>query len=428
MKKVIVIGGISLLLLTAVGAGFLVLTDRLIDTGIQRLVESANAPTTVSVSKDQGSLTTRDIDITVGVDTGAETVELWVQNKVTKRPWGARIDHEIYVKEMSFAGMDFNSAQLMRDYLVNNAFVTGVSRISALGRVNTELQTVAINETVDAVTLDITPLSLRTTGTVTGALTATGVWPGFTVSVSDFEEVSMVMKPLSFELDGQMKPDTLFVGSQTVQGEGLALSIDSNSARQQFELASFSAAIAGAIENDRYDSRFDFSTDGFSLVRPGEALNVTQLRTAISLAGLNAQNYQRLINELNAMQTTGIPSQAMMDELSNVLQNGFRLELNDWQATINDQQVALSAHFELPENGVANLSNPMSLFGLIGYIDTSLDMTVDAALANDPVASDALMPLLMTGALVDEGDQYKVSFSMKDGLPLLNGSPMPLPF
>ena len=91
--------------------------------------------------------------------------------------------------------MDFNSAQLLREYLVNNAFITGQSNISVLGKFDSELNTVAIAETIDDVTLDISPLTIRSNGSVTGSVSASGEWPGFDVSVNDFENVAVTLKP-----------------------------------------------------------------------------------------------------------------------------------------------------------------------------------------------------------------------------------------
>ena len=133
----------------------------------------------------------------------------------------------------------------------------------------------------------------------------------------------------------------------------------------------FSVSVSGEIDGDDYASRLELATDGFTLQDNGESLTITEVDAAVSLQGLNATNYQNLVTELNTMQTVGVPSQALMDELNSVLKNGFRFEVERWKATIEGQNLNAAAHFQLPENQVANVNNPMSLLGLYGYFGYS---------------------------------------------------------
>ena len=62
----------------------------------------------------------------------------------------------------------------------------------------------------------------------------------------------------------------------------------------------------------------------------------------------------------------------------------------------------------------------------MGILDIAANLEMDVGLAEVPQVYDGVFALLMTGALVNNGDQYTMAFKMKDGLPMLNGETMPL--
>jgi uncharacterized protein YdgA (DUF945 family) len=149
---------------------------------------------------------------------------------------------------------------------------------------------------------------------------------------------------------------------------------------------------------------------------------------SFGMTGIDVAAYQALVEELNQMQLTGVPSSEMMESANILLQNGFGLTLDDWYATVEGHSVALNASFELPENEISDVNNPFTLLGLVGQLSASADLSMDSALADIPEISDALLSVLMTGAIVSEGDEYKMSFSMENGVAKLNGEVLPLPF
>jgi hypothetical protein len=66
--------------------------------------------------------------------------------------------------------------------------------------------------------------------------------------------------------------------------------------------------------------------------------------------------------------------------------------------------------------------------GLVGEIKANAEMAMDIGLADVPEVAGAMMGLLMTGALVEDGEEYTLDFTMEDGAAELNGEVLPLPF
>ena len=218
------------------------------------------------------------------------------------------------------------------------------------------------------------------------------------------------------------------MGEQRIAGEGLSLSQNSDWSNINFALGAFTLFSDGRFVDDRFSGQATMKVASLGFNSVDGRLQVDNVQAAVSIAGIAVESYKAIVAGLNEMQVTGAPSVQLMDEANVLLRNGFVLEFSDWQAVVDDQNIAFNAMFELPENTVADVNNLFSLIGLFASVKANAALHFDAGLSDVPLLYDAVFGLLSSGAVVNNGDDYSMSFTLENGVATLNGEPLSLPF
>lgn len=323
--------------------------------------------------------------------------------------------------------MDTELQALLNRYLADRAFLTGSTQVGASGNYETQLQTIAVEETEADWSLSMAAMTVDIVGTATGDLIMQGQWPGMDFA-SQTETTKLSIAPVQLSAEGQSLASGLFDGSQTVSIEAINFQVADGYNPIILDLATLQLSTTGSMDDQAYSGAMTLSLDELAVDDGPKSLNVDDLSVTTSIAGLDSGNYERLMSEMTAMQATGVPSAAMKDEASALLRNGFTVSLDDWHATVNEQNVQLMVQVTVPQNELADVNVPFSLLGLFPMVSASADVTIDAGLADVPELYDPMMGLLMTGALISQGDEYVMNASLQNGQAMLNGQPMPLPF
>ncbi|EAR10178.1 DUF945 family protein [Reinekea blandensis] len=417
---VVVVGGVT--------AGSLVISDNKIDEQVDRLTTVAEqSGFKVSVEQDTNTWLSRQLSLRLTASDGSLPVPILINNDITQRPWRTNVQHEVLLdSQISDPTMDPELQALLNRYLVDRPFLTGTSQISASGNYQTQLQSIAVNETEADWSVSMSPMTVDIAGTVSGEVVMQGQWPGMNVA-SQTESTQLNIAPVSFSAEGQSLASGLFDGTQTASIESINIQIDDDYPTT-FVLDALTFTANGEVVDQLYSGAMTVSMDKINIDEETTSMIVDDLSMTTSFSGLEAGNYERLMAEVAAMDSTGVPSAALKDEANVLLKNGFNISFDDWHATVNDQSVQLAAQLTVPKNELVDVNVPISLMGLFPMISASADVTIDAGLVDIPELYDPMMGLLMTGALISQGDEYVMNASLENGRVMLNGQPMPLPF
>jgi uncharacterized protein YdgA (DUF945 family) len=429
MNKVLLGTAISVAAVTAIAATSMVVTDTQIDNVISHLTSSSLEPLTVAVIEDENSLFERNVSFSITFDDGQQPIVIIVDNQLSKKPWGTEITHSVALDDSILDDIyDVSARELMQKLFVNQALLEATTHVSMTGTYQTNIETLDVQETVEDVSIQFHPMRLSATGNMSGAIEMSGQWSGFSIVADDLEKIDFSFLPVEFQAEGKYINGSVFEGQQVLTGEGFNFSMESEWASQGLTGQSYELVSSGDVVGNDFSGELSFNSEGLTYQGDDSLLTVNDIGFSFVIAGIDIDNYQSLVEELNKMQTTGVPSPALMQSANVLLRNGFGLSLNDWHANIEGHSVALDADFELPENEIADANNPFSLMGLVTQFSATADVTMDSALADIPEISEPLLGVLMTGVFVSEGDQYTLAFSMKDGIAELNGEVLPLPF
>ena len=417
---VVVVGGVT--------AGSLVISDRKIDQQVDRLTTIAEqSGFLVDVVQDNNTWLSRQLNLRLIASDGSLPVPIRINNDITQRPWRTEIQHEVLLdSQISDPTMDPELQTLLNRYLVDRAFLTGTSQISASGNYQTQLQSIAVNETEADWSMTASPMTVEIAGTVSGDVVMQGQWPGMNIA-SQTESTQLTIAPVRFSAEGQSLASGLFEGTQTASIESINFQID-DGYPTTYVLEALAITATGEVVDQIYSGTMTLSMDALNVDDDTTSMTVDDLSMTTSIAGLEAGNYERLMAEVTAMESTGVPSAALKDEANVLLKNGFSISFDDWHATVNNQSVQLAAQLTVPKNELVDVNVPISLMGLFPMISASADVTIDAGLVDIPELYDPMMGLLMTGALISQGDEYVMNAALQNGRVMLNGQPMPLPF
>ena len=429
MNKVLLGTAISVAAVTAIAATSMIVTDNQVDHVISHITTSNVDPLTVAVIDDENSLFERNVSFSLTFDDGQQSFVIVVDNQLSKKPWGTKITHSVTLDDSMLDDIyDESARELMQKLFVNQALLEATTHVSMTGTYQTNIETLNVQETVEGVSIQFSPMTLSATGNMSGAIEMSGQWPGFSIVADDLEKIDFSFLPVEFQAEGEYINGSVFEGQQVFTGEGFNFSIESEWASQGLTGQSYELVSSGDVEGNDFSGELSFNTEGLTYQGEDSQLTVNDVGLSFGIAGIDVDNYQSLIEELNKMQATGVPSPELMQSANVLLRNGFGLSLKDWHANIEGHSVALDADIELPVNEIADANNPFSLIGLVTQFSATANVTMDSALADIPEISEPLLGVLMTGVFVSEGDQYKLAFSMKDGVAELNGEVLPLPF
>ena len=411
----------------ALGAGSLAITDGQINKMVEQLESSVSAPMSVEVRKDTNSLFARQLDLVVAIQEEGFEATFFIENDIQKRPWGTAIAHAISMQS-PFKESNDSLALLFNQSFVDQAFITGTTNVSIGGQYQTVLDSIGINEQTADGALDVKPMHVEMTGDMSGSIAMEGQWPGMVIGTNDLEKVTMELSPMEFSAKGKMYLDSVFLGKQRIAGQGVTLSQASDWQTMAVTFGAFAIESEGRLIDEKFMGRANVDLASLQYTAEDESLQANSIQAAVSIDGISAENYKALAVSLNEFQSSGVPSEQLMRDANVLLRNGFVVEFSDWQAVIEDQSIAFNAMLELPENTVADVNNPFSLMGLFTSIKANANLQFDRGLSDIPQLYDAVFGLLSSGAVVNEGDDYRMAFSLENGVATLNGAPVPLPF
>jgi len=429
MNKALLITAIAGVGVVAVGTGSMVVTNNQVDSVITELQNNVSAPMTLEVIEDTDSFTNRNVVLSFSVDEADQPIKVLLANNIQKRPWGTTIEHKVLLDESTLSNVDDDQAkEIIQKYFIDQPVLSGTTIVGLTGSYDTSLATASFDEQIEEFTMKFHAMTVNAKGDMSGNLKMTGQWPGMEMAIDELEAVSVKWLPMEFDLDGQYVNSSMFIGNQTVDGEGVEFTSTSEWSDTSVTLGPYTMTSKGDLQDDRFEGDFYIRAGDFALNMGEDNVALTNVVLSFALGGIEADNYQNIMQGLNDMQVSGVPSEELMNEANTLLQNGFTFGLPEWKASVNESDFLLDANFELPQNEVADVNNPFSLMGLISGIKAEANIKMDATLADIPEVSEQLSMLMMTGALVEDGDQYVMNFTMENGEPLLNGQPVPLPF
>ncbi len=429
MKKLLIGTGVAGIAVVALGAGSLIFTDKQIDNMVAQVEQTVSQPVTMTVLEDDNSLLHRQLNLVLAMDDGETQFKVIIENAIEKRPWGTSIQHIILMDD-GFAKIDSNDEikQLLTQYFVDQPFVTGTTNVSFSGNYQSTFLSKSVNESLAEGSLALSPFELVVTGNLTGDLTMNGSWAGMSMVNNDLQQSSVLIKPMQVSAVGELYNNSVFLGKQILSGEGMEFVQTSEWQNQRFTMAPFSFVSSGELADEHFSGLFTAALEGFNYEDDDNSLDVKNINTSISISGIEASNYKKLVDGLNEMQVSGVPSDALMGQASTLLRNGFVIEMNDWVATVDDQNIAFGAALVIPENDVADVSNLFSLMGLFANVKANANLQFDQGLADVPVLHEPLLALLTSGVMINDDTQYRMDFSLENGIALLNKEPLPLPF
>ncbi|WP_320824079.1 DUF945 family protein [Reinekea sp.] len=430
MHKTLLISSLLVAGIVVAGAGTLLATDRQIDAALAQLQENtASSPFVIAVREDKSTLTERHLVLTASVEEEGQSISLVLDNEIQKRPWGAKIEHRLYVDESLLAQIEDEPARaIFRKFFLDQALISGTTEIGLTGNYQSELVGIAFDEVIEQTEVTVFPLRLAIAGDRTGHLTTEGSWQGATLRMDDLEQIAVSVRPMTFESEGQYLSGGLFLGEERFSGEGFSFNMTSEEAPVGYEIGAMTGQGTSQVIDERLVADGSFAMKKIAFNAGTEPVQLTDINLSFTMSGLVVENLQSLIQNLNSMQANGEPSPALMENASQILRDGFKMDLPQWQVSINGQRIALQAAFELPANDVADVSNPFSMLGLVSTLKYNAHLDVAGGLSELAVVAEPFNALMMTGVLVEKGADYQMDFILADGAATLNGEAVPLPF
>ena len=257
-------------------------------------------------------------------------------------------------------------------------------------------------------------------------------WNGMKLASAQNDDQSFDLdwKPMTMIADGKYYAGSTFIGKQTLSGQGVSIITESDYESMNFQMGNYSMESTSDAQNDQFSGSFRWDTDSLTFDAEGNVFTITDIVLAANLAGFDIDNLTELSQELNAMSSTGgmDMSPTLIRTGNKALQDGFSFGLSEVSAKVDGKEAKLSIAASLPENQVADISNPFSLMGLIPTVSAQADLKIHKDIAEMPELSEQMFGLMMMGALIEDNDDYVMSASFENGAALLNGQPMPLPF
>ena len=355
-----------------------------------------------------------------------ELPSLVVKNNVKKSLWQATVNHEVFLDKKALDRVSPDKRAWLQEHAVDKPFLTGSTTIDALGAYHTQFASIEVNDAIADLKLELKPITGDITGHGSGALEYNIDWPGLKASSSELFDSDVSLLPVHLHGKGKLSKGT-FVGENSIKGEGLDGRVEGTEP-QLIKLGPYDGSYNVTEKDKHLQLASNFHFDQLTMEdNVSEPLTVEDFAVAFNLSGLDADNMQRLQAELDKIAESGEPTEALITEANQLLRNGFTIELKDWQAQFNGLPSTLDANLVLTENEIADLQNPMSFIGLLGNLSANLNLTIAADTSEIPQLTDSVTRLIMSGAVVDEGDQYSMEFSLVDGMPTLNGELLSIP-
>ena len=430
MNKTLLISSLAVAGIVVAGAGTLLVTDRQIDKALAQLQENTvSSPFVIAVREDKSSLTERHLVLTASIEQAGQSISLVLDNDIQKRPWGAKIEHRLYFDESVLAQIDDQPTQaILRKFLVDQALISGTTKIGLTGNYQSELVGIAVDELIEQTQVMVSPLKLSISGDRAGHLTSEGSWQGATLTMDDLEQIAVSLRPMTFASEGQYISGGLFVGEERFSGEGLSFDMTSDEGTVGYEIGAMTGQATSQVSEGHLVSDVSLAMEQVTFNVGIEPVELTDIILSLGMSGLVVENFQSLMQNLNSMQVSGEPSPAFMEDASQMLRDGFKLAIPQWQVSINGQRIALQAGFELPANDVADVNNPFSMMGLVSSLKANARLDIAGGLSEVAIVAEPFNALMMTGVLVEKGTDYQMDFILSDGAATLNGEALPLPF
>ncbi len=267
------------------------------------------------------------------------------------------------------------------------------------------------------------------------------------------EEINIHLMSILAKKHGQYLTPGDFIFSV----KSVAAHLDGESA---FLLDGLQAKSSMVFGNDGIDAELMFDIGFKSLNYMGEAL--TDAKLSMSFERLNLTFVEKYFTLVQQFGSIGAGNSTMMlmqmsgAVATDLLPSGPRVSVSALEFTTMDGQLALSGSVEVSPEAASKMSNPLAMISDI-HMEASakIDKALAQALIKKSVLQDVNNRLLLSGdvmtdedknkeasqqskvqldvligqnLLVEDASGYSSSFLFKDGIALLNGKDIPLPF
>lgn len=416
-----------------VGVGMMIRVNQLVAHSLPPLMQAVAAENYVQVAVDERSFFRHQLDYLIELPFGDALPSLRLNNRITKWPWAVAIQHEVYLQEADLSMQPAELADVIRSNFLAKPLASGVTVQSISGALKTDWVSAAINESLDGqVSFKMAPLQLQMTGRQgqidEGVVTVPDFYLAQPAAAQVFQlqglryafagglvKVAASASPLSGFLNG---------GEQTLSVEKLLLQISQN---ELTEMAVLNVSSAATVQDDQWAANISLAIDSLLNQSAAEKYHGTDLSLSAAASGLAVENLSRFIRQLDDYNSGNADLGQITADLNALVQQGFRLSLNEASGKLNEHPVDLRATVVVAENGVADMNNPFSFIALLSYLDIDIRLAIDRSIFTLREVAQLLEPLITLGVLVVEGDQYGLDFKLQDGQPELNGEPLMLP-
>lgn len=435
MNKVVLGGIAAAVVIAGAGTASMVLVEQQIDNAVANAKQQIPAPFIVDVLADNSSFTQREVDLSVAMDVEGDRVAFVLENDIIKRPWGTTVHHTLKLDESFLTAIpDAMLKDFVERQFIQQDIISGTTHISPIGNYTSQLSSFSFNESVENIDMVMTAMTFTVSGNVTGDLDLSSEWAGFSMSGVDSttnEVIDLAVKPMVITANGRYQSSSVFVGTQSMSFDGITFNSASDWESVNAEMGAMNFVSRGMInEASQYDSDFVLSVDSVRVSENGELIQVDNINLAMALNGINPSAFSDLVNEVNAMPTDGAmaPSAQLMSSANALLRDGFNFGMSDLSATLDGQSMKASFNLVFPANTVVDVNNPMSLIGVIPTVTAAANVAFDQNLAEHAQLGELIFNMQSANLLVEQGNQYVMAATFENGLALLNGERIPLPF
>ncbi len=412
------------------GSAAMLIADGLIDQTVNQFSDQLPAPMTSEVVSSEGNFANRQVTLKIGMELEGQPISALLVNDIQNRPWGTRIQHQLKLDDSLLADVDQGP---LYDFLTKNitekAIVTGSTKVGLTGSYQTTLTTIAIDDTYEALTIQLSPWQVEFSGGSTGSVDVSADWKGMTlIGQEEAEQLNFIWLPMALSATGSNKLGLNFVGDQKITGEGVLIKRTSKYGEAaDVNMGPYEVTTHQWVEEDNLNSAVAWHSDSIVISSDESNYSVSNLVFEINANGLDIEQLAVVNNEVNTMNlgNSPVPSPELVTALSALLQNGFSLSIPNFSAELDGSNATFDFSANLPENTVADLDNPFSLMGLIPTVTASANLSLDKTLLDLAELAEPINALIMMGMLVEQGDQFVLTAGFENGEATLNGGPMP---
>lgn len=429
-KLVLIAAGIGISV--AAGAGIMVAVDNAIDTQLAQIDQSLPSNVVLNTLEDTNTFSQRTLSQQFTVGNIDQNFGFLVNTLIKKRPWGASLEHEVFLESgLEALTQSEEAKQFFTTYFVDQPLISGSTQVGLTGNYGTVLNGLTIDDNVDGFDVSLASLLVTAQGNVkSGDANITGNWKGASMTeLAESGDMNATILPVKWDYNGRFIDATLFIGEQNLYFDGFTYN-DTNAFDEnvKFEIGKMASESFSEINDNELIA--ESTIDIASMFVEGDAHPIAfeEINLNVGLSGINIDNLRQLSDALNNLPANGEPDAATMRELNTLLQNGLAIDINNFALKVDGAPLTSVLNIALAQNEIADLNNPFSLMGLVGELTANVNVNANKALLDSPVMSDVLQGVIGNGLMIENADDLTLNFNLKDGAATLNGEALPLPF